>query len=225
MKPTIIHVNQHVIRKNHKTGARMPALTVKSGRRNTYAHEVLIIGSSEVVYRPDKPLSCGARVWIQTNGLVITLQTIERFWSKVVKGDDCWLWQAYKNPKGYGQFGIGAKLKMQAHRFAYLITYGAFGDNLVLHRCDNSSCVRPDHLYAGTAKQNTRDMLQRGRYRPAETCLRGEAAPGAKLTLVKVRRIRHLVEQGHSHRSVAKQFDVRHSTVSRIVRGDTWKAA
>lgn len=61
---TIIHVNQHTIRSNLKTGARDPVLTVKQGRTNRYAHEVQINGPSSVVYSPDKPLSCGARVWI-----------------------------------------------------------------------------------------------------------------------------------------------------------------
>ena len=68
---TIIHVNQHKIRSNHKTGAREPVLTCKAGRANNYAHEAEIKDAegnvvARVVYRPDKPLSCGARVWIET---------------------------------------------------------------------------------------------------------------------------------------------------------------
>ena len=63
---TIIHVNQHVIKRNSKTNEREPTLTVKQGRKNTYAHEVAILGPSRVVYSPDKPLSCGAKVWIET---------------------------------------------------------------------------------------------------------------------------------------------------------------
>jgi len=65
-RKTIVHVNQHIIRANHKTGARDPVLTVKQGRTNRYAHEVRIDGPSKVVYSPDKPLSCGARVWIES---------------------------------------------------------------------------------------------------------------------------------------------------------------
>lgn len=63
---TIIHVNQHVVKANTKNGSRDPVLTVKRGKTNTYAHEVVIDGPSKVIYRPDKPLSCGARVWIET---------------------------------------------------------------------------------------------------------------------------------------------------------------
>lgn len=67
---TRIHVNQHVIRANSKSGERDPVLTVKQGKKNTYAHEVEIAGPAKVVYSPDKPLSCGAKVWIETEGEV-----------------------------------------------------------------------------------------------------------------------------------------------------------
>lgn len=59
-----VHVNMHVIRRNHKTGEREPVLTVKTSKSNTYGHEVEIQGPSKVIYSPDKPLSCGARVYI-----------------------------------------------------------------------------------------------------------------------------------------------------------------
>jgi hypothetical protein len=70
---TRIHVNQHVIRANGKTGARDPVLTVKKGKANDYAHEVMVDGPCRIIYRPDKPLSCGAKVWIETSGDVRTL--------------------------------------------------------------------------------------------------------------------------------------------------------
>lgn len=68
---TIIHVNQHVIKDNRKTGANNPVLTVKTYKSNDYAHSVTIKGVSTVVYSPDKPLSCGAQVWIETQAEVI----------------------------------------------------------------------------------------------------------------------------------------------------------
>lgn len=67
---TIIHVNQHVIKKNRKEGTDEPVLTVKTYKSNTYAREVVIHGPSKVVYSPDKPLSCGAHVWIETQSQV-----------------------------------------------------------------------------------------------------------------------------------------------------------
>lgn len=65
-----IHVNQHVIKRNAKMDEREPVLTIKTSRDNVYAHEVDILGDSRVVYSPDKPLSCGAKVWIETHAPV-----------------------------------------------------------------------------------------------------------------------------------------------------------
>lgn len=62
---TIVHVNQHAIRRREEK-----TITVKTYKSNTYAREVEILGPSRVVYSPDKPLSCGARVWIETNSEV-----------------------------------------------------------------------------------------------------------------------------------------------------------
>jgi hypothetical protein len=67
-----VHVNQHRIRSNigKPASEQEPVLTVKTYQSNTYAHEVEIVGTSRVVYSPDKPLSCGARVWIESEGEV-----------------------------------------------------------------------------------------------------------------------------------------------------------
>jgi hypothetical protein len=68
---TRVHVNQHVIRSNRQTGDRQPVLSVKRGGRTIRAHSVEILGSSRLVYSPDKPLSCGATVWVETDGEVV----------------------------------------------------------------------------------------------------------------------------------------------------------
>ena len=60
----------HKIRVNKKHGTKEPVITVKTSKTNTYSHEVEILGESKVVYSPDKPLSCGARVWIETDAEV-----------------------------------------------------------------------------------------------------------------------------------------------------------
>ncbi len=67
----IIHINQHKIRSNQKTGEREPVITCKTYKYNTYAHSVSVMDKEgteacKIVYSPDKPLSCGARVWIET---------------------------------------------------------------------------------------------------------------------------------------------------------------
>jgi hypothetical protein len=66
----IIHVNQHVIKKNNKTGERKPVITVKTYKDNRYAKEVYLTGPCKIIYSPDKPLSCGAKVWIETESHV-----------------------------------------------------------------------------------------------------------------------------------------------------------
>ena len=68
---TRIHVNQHKIRSNKKNNLKEPVITVKTSKSNTYAHEVKIKGPSKIIYSPDKPLSCGAKVWIETESEVI----------------------------------------------------------------------------------------------------------------------------------------------------------
>ena len=66
-----IHINQHLIRKNQKTGERNAVISCKTYKENIYSNSVEILGPSKVVYSPDKPLSCGARVWIETTSEVI----------------------------------------------------------------------------------------------------------------------------------------------------------
>ena len=75
---TRIHVNQHKIKSNRKNGLEEPVMTCKTYKENNYAKEVIIYGqdgkeAARVVYKPNKPLSCGAHVWIETENKVETL--------------------------------------------------------------------------------------------------------------------------------------------------------
>jgi hypothetical protein len=70
---TIIHVNQHIIKANVKKGENNPPITVKNYKSNTRAYEVEIKGPCRLVYSPDKPLSCGARLWLETTSEVIPI--------------------------------------------------------------------------------------------------------------------------------------------------------
>ena len=86
-----IHVNQHNIKKNRKEGTNLPVITVKTYKDNRYGHEVEILGESKVIYRPDKPLPCGAQVWIETNAEVLLdgkPETEEVSRSKTKRKDD-----------------------------------------------------------------------------------------------------------------------------------------
>lgn len=66
-----IHVNQHAIRRNRKLGTEEPPIRIKTSRQNVRCLSVEIEGPSRLVYRPDQPLSCGARLWIETKAEVV----------------------------------------------------------------------------------------------------------------------------------------------------------
>lgn len=85
-----------------------------------------------------------------------------RFWAKVRKTDDCWLWTGKRNPHGYGVLWHptpAAPRRMRgAHRVAWELAYGSIADGLnVCHRCDRPACVRPEHLFLGSQLANMRD--------------------------------------------------------------------
>ena len=89
---------------------------------------------------------------------------MKRFYDKAMRQGECLIWNAYKMPSGYGLFRLNGKTTL-AHRAAWIIRYGEIKDSLmVLHRCDNPSCVELDHLFLGTGKDNMQDKIAKGRY-------------------------------------------------------------
>lgn len=94
----------------------------------------------------------------------------DRFWQYVSRGPGrnvCWLWNGTMKDGGYGTFKLRPNRSATAHRAAYILTYGEIGDSSiqVCHTCDNRRCVRPSHLFLGTALDNMRDCIAKGRYR------------------------------------------------------------
>lgn len=85
--------------------------------------------------------------------------TEQRFWEKVDQSggpDDCWIWLASKNVKGYGQFSFGPKQKMGAHRTSFILTHGEIPDGMAVHHvCQNPPCVNPNHLRLVTVNENS----------------------------------------------------------------------
>ena len=90
---------------------------------------------------------------------------IARFWMKVKKTNGCWEWQGALHPGGYGRFSIKQKM-YRAHRISYWLENLNFASDLfICHKCDNPKCVNPDHLFSGSPKENTQDMIKKGRIR------------------------------------------------------------
>jgi len=146
-----------------------------------------------------------------TRPIVLDLGIVWRFWDKVEKTDTCWLWTGVKNHDGYGRLKVDGQM-VTAHRIAYLIAVPDFDQRmLVLHRCDNPSCVRADHLFLGTVQTNMADKAIKGR------APRGENHHGHKVTDDEVEEIRQLYKSGLSQRAVALRFGISHVQVGNIV--------
>ena len=148
----------------------------------------------------------------------------QKFWEKVLKSKHgCWEWLGHKTGrKGnyYGNMVVDGK-KTLAHRLAYELTFGPIPKGLfVCHHCDNPICVRPDHLFVGTALDNSRDMISKGR---------GAVGPHpwcAKLTVEKVREIRDRLGKGSVNKSqICRDYGIKMASLHKIERGKTWKYA
>lgn len=157
-------------------------------------------------------------------GIEFTKALVDRFFSKVDTSGDCWNWIGNRNPQGYGRINISKKLLL-AHRVSYEYAFGAIAEGLMIcHHCDNPSCVRPEHLFAGTLADNMRDMVEKGRSHGALPLLQGEGHSQAKLTAEQVRiiRTRH-AEDLVPLVTLSSEFKVSVEQISRIVRGQVWK--
>jgi hypothetical protein len=140
----------------------------------------------------------------------------ERFWSKVDKTKDCWNWIGYCQPKGYGQVGFEGRLLL-AHRVSWFYKHGVFPNKILMHSCDNRKCVNPDHLREGTCKENSEDMVLKGR------SARGTKARAAKLDEQKVIEIRKKLDLGVRNIQLCSEYDISPSVVSMIKSKKIWK--
>jgi hypothetical protein len=145
-----------------------------------------------------------------------SIDPIERFWQTVNKTEGCWLYTGMCS-RGYGRFWLN-KDRVAAHRFSYELAYGPIPEGLsVCHKCDVRNCVRPDHLFLGTYKDNLQDASRKGRMQHGATHYL------AKLTDEKVRTIRQDFAQGTSSTKLSRRFGVAKQTIRAIVRGKTWR--
>lgn len=141
----------------------------------------------------------------------------QRFWEKVEKSEGCWNWiGALSVNFGYGMFNQGKDLgTIKAHRLSWKMQNSEIPEGMmVCHRCDNPKCVRPDHLFLGTAVENNRDKWEKGRQ--------------GRFTPEKARRIRSLHNRHKdvlTHRRIADWFGVSKATITHMLTGRNWSEA
>ncbi len=174
-----------------------------------------------------------------------------RFWAKVNKNGPvlrpelgpCWVWTGARHYWGYGKISFNGRIR-GAHVVAYILTTGHEPPPEtpnILHHCDggNIGCIRPSHIYAGTAQNNTDDMISRGRKivvpmrgdmnpmrRRPELAARGERNAAAKLTEMLAVKIRERYAVGDvTQHELSAEYDLAQSALSALLRGESWAHA
>ena len=137
--------------------------------------------------------------------------TVESFWSKVDKGDGCWIWTGMVTASGYGRLYYQGRL-YGAHRLAYQLSRGFPASGLVCHTCDNPRCVRPDHLFDGSQMDNMGDAACKGR-------TRSKYGKDAALKVVE------LVRSGMSAAAAGRQVGMTAILAQKIMGGEVWSHA
>ena len=149
-------------------------------------------------------------------------RTINRFWHhvKIGRPDECWI---YGNGTHRGSFGVGPKKDrkiLPAPKAAYLLTKGRIPKGLwVCHECDVDPCCNPNHLFLGTAQDNSDDMMSKGRHRAQK----GEEHHGAKQTVRSVLRIRQMFAAGYSATFLSIKFNTCKANIQKIVERRAWR--
>lgn len=150
--------------------------------------------------------------------MLITKKDKDRFFSKVKKTNTCWLWTGGVFTQKYGRIKVN-RIDFKAHRFSFLIHFGDIPKGMfVCHKCDIHECVNPNHLFLGTARENTQDMLKKGRH-----SFTGSRNIKSKLSEVDIPNIRNMLSSGLLQKEIAKKFNVCQVTISEIKLGHTWK--
>lgn len=168
------------------------------------------------------------------------------FWQKVDKNgplpdqskphyaglNQCWNWTGQTNHNGYGRLSVsadGKRLMVRTHRFSWVLQNGQIHEgSLVLHKCDNPSCVNPDHLFLGSHQDNQRDCSSKERRNPhsgprAKYKPRTSITPRV-LTQKQVDEIRTIRQKSQvSCAEIAKNYGVSRAMIWLIVSGKSWK--
>lgn len=147
---------------------------------------------------------------------------------EIIPESGCWIFMGAMNESGYGIVGLGARGGGvgRVHRVTYRHFTGEIPAGMfVCHRCDVRACCNPHHLFLGTAKDNTDDMLQknRGSKPPRNEHERGERRYNAKLTESDVVVMRRQYDEGSSIYRIAKDYGLCQAVASRIVKRKSWR--
>lgn len=157
-----------------------------------------------------------SREWEKTKIPVMSDDAISRFWFKVDRSGECWIWKGKLKRDGYGQFYPYSKHQgsFYPHRVSYFLQYGILPIGMyVLHNCHNRSCVNPAHLRLGSPKENALDIKKAGTHRN-----RGER----KLTWQQACEIRLSYRvDSTTYQELADHYGVSDVTISKIIK---WKA-
>ena len=154
----------------------------------------------------------------------LTDKDIHRFNNQCDRSDGCWEWKGsrIKGRFNYGVFWKNGK-HLLVHRISYFLHRGIDpGDNLVLHHCDNPSCVNPAHLFLGTDLDNVRDCIKKNRR--VHAVQTGEKNNQSKLTEKAVNLIKERWKNGGiMQKDLARDFNISRASVCMILKGDRWK--
>lgn len=138
-----------------------------------------------------------------------------RLWRNVTKSDTCWIWTGATLLNGYGTLTRDGK-RIYVHRLSYEINVGPIpAGQFVCHKCDVRTCVRPDHLFAGSVGDNNRDMWSKGRGR-------GLDPHNGKLTLEQRRAAVERVANGETKTTVAESLGVTRQAIDYLIRSDLY---
>lgn len=146
-----------------------------------------------------------------------------RFWEKVNKQNNCWVWKASCNKQGYGIFNYQGR-RMRAHRFSWYLTNGYFSKKDILHKCDNPPCVKPAHLFEGDDKDNVRDAIKKGRFFNSFENLRRTRERQRKLTNEQANEIRNKYKKYiYTYKMLMKEYGIETTAIQRILKRETYK--
>ena len=152
----------------------------------------------------------------------------QRFWSKVQKTKECWMWTGTKDQDGYGVIANrdGPPSYFRATHVSLMLAGRPLPAGMhACHSCDNPACVNPDHLWAGTNAENTADRDKKGRHARcgAKSPRRGADHPMAVHRAEKVQKVRELAAEGRSQHGIARALGMSQATVWNIIHGKQWR--